>query len=90
MRAVVCACVACGVVACAAATTTSVATAPNVIAQEASSTVAPAAKNTAAPTAAAQSKFETPETMLSALEKAGRHHFNFSRECDLRPRGRGQ
>ena len=71
MRAVVCVCVACGVVACAAATTTSVATAPNVIAQEASSTVAPAAKNAAAPTAAAQSKFETPEAMLSALEKAG-------------------
>ena len=71
MRAVVCACVACGVVACAAATTTSAPAAQPAIAQEASSTVAPAAKNAAAPTTAAQSKFETPESMLDALEKAG-------------------
>ena len=71
MRAIVCACVACGVVACAAATTTSAPTAQNVIEQETSSTVVAPAKNVAAPTTAAQSKFETPEAMLDALEKAG-------------------
>ncbi len=71
MRAVVCACVACGVVACAAATTTTVPVVPNAIAQEAPSDVAASAKNAAATTLVAQSKFETPEAMLDALEKAG-------------------
>ena len=71
MRAIVCACVSCGVVACAAATTTSALAAQTAIAQETSSTVAAPAKNVAAPTTASQSKFETPEAMLDALEKAG-------------------
>ena len=71
MGAVVGVCVACGVMACTAATTTSAPTAQNIIEQETSSTVVAPAKNVAAPTMAAQSKFETPEAMLDALEKAG-------------------
>ena len=71
MRAVVCACVACGVVACTAATTTTLPAAPNAIVQETPTAVAASAKNTAVPTTAAQSKFKTPEAMLDALEKAG-------------------